>query len=107
MVGVPTEWGEGVRGRMPAWEGMGLAAPGFSLVRASLELRIKIRRQFRLAGAFPGASDHREAACNVGDSGSLLGSGRSPGGRHGYLLQYSSRKFHGQRSLAGYSQSLG
>ena len=42
MVGVPTEWGEGVRGRMPAWEGMGLAAPGFSLVRASLELRIKI-----------------------------------------------------------------
>ena len=50
---------------------MGLAAPGFSLVRTSLELRIKIRLQFRLAVGFPGGSDRRESACNVGDLGSL------------------------------------
>ena len=29
------------------------------------------------------------SACNAGDPGSILGSGRSPGGGHGNLLQYS------------------
>ena len=38
------------------------------------------------------------------DAGSIPGSGRSPGGRHGNPLQYSCLKNpHGQRSLAGYS----
>ena len=40
------------------------------------------------------------SACNVGYQGSVLGSGRSPGGGHGNPLQYPC---HGQRSLAGYS----
>ena len=30
-----------------------------------------------------------ESACNAGDLGLISGSGRSPGGRHGYPLQYS------------------
>ena len=30
-----------------------------------------------------------ESACNAGDFGSVPGSGRSPGGGHGNLLQYS------------------
>ena len=54
---------------------------------------------------FPGGSDGKESACNVGDPGSIPGSGRSPGegnGTHykilawrspgegnGYRLQYS------------------
>ena len=38
---------------------------------------------------FPGGSDSKESACNVEDSGSILGSGRSPGERNGYPLQYS------------------
>ena len=29
---------------------------------------------------FPGASDGKESICNVGDLGSVLGFGRSPGG---------------------------
>ena len=29
------------------------------------------------------------SACNAGDPGSILGSGRSPGGGHGNPLQYS------------------
>ena len=29
--------------------------------------------------ALPGGSDGKESACNVGDPGSILGSGRSPG----------------------------
>ena len=38
---------------------------------------------------FPGGSDGKESACNAGDLGSIPGSGRSPGKRNGYLLQYS------------------
>ena len=35
---------------------------------------------------FPG----KESACHVGDLGSILGLGRSPGEGNGYLLQYSA-----------------
>ena len=38
---------------------------------------------------FPGGSDGKKSACNVGDPGSILGSGRSPGGGNGNPLQYS------------------
>ena len=37
---------------------------------------------------FPGGSDDKESACNAGDLGLILGSGRSPGERNGYPLQY-------------------
>ena len=38
---------------------------------------------------FPGGSDGKESACNVGDLGLIPGLGRSPGGGHGNSLQYS------------------
>ena len=38
---------------------------------------------------FPGDSDSKESACNVGDLGSIPGLGRSPGGGLGNPLQYS------------------
>ena len=38
---------------------------------------------------FPGGSDGKESACNVGDPGSIPGSGRSPGEGNGSPLQYS------------------
>ena len=38
---------------------------------------------------FPGGSDGKEPACNVGDLGSIPGLGKSPGERKGYPLQYS------------------
>ena len=38
---------------------------------------------------FPGGSDSKESACNVGDLGSTPGLGRSPGDRKGYPLPYS------------------
>ena len=41
------------------------------------------------AKGFPGRSDGKESACNVGDLGSIPGLGRSPGGGHGNPLQYS------------------
>ena len=38
---------------------------------------------------FPGGSDSKESACNVGDLGSIPGLGRSPGEGNGYPLPYS------------------
>ena len=38
---------------------------------------------------FPGGSDSKASACNVGDPGSIPGSGRSPGEGNGNPLQYS------------------
>ena len=53
---------------------------------------------------FLGDSDGKESICNAGDLGSVPGLGRSPGGGHGNLLQYSYLENpHGQRSLVGYS----
>ena len=37
----------------------------------------------------PAGTDSKESACNVGDPGSIAGSGRSPGGGNGNPLQYS------------------
>ena len=37
----------------------------------------------------PGGSDGKESACNAGDVCPIPGLGRSPGGGHGNLLQYS------------------
>ena len=53
---------------------------------------------------FPGDSDDKEPACNMGDQGPIPGLGRSPGGGHGNPFQYSClENLHGQRSLEGYS----
>ena len=53
---------------------------------------------------FPGGSDGKESACNVGDPGSIPGSGRLPGERNGNPLQYSClENLRGQRSPVGYS----
>ena len=38
---------------------------------------------------FPGGSDSKASACNVGDPGSSPGSGRSPGEGNGNPLQFS------------------
>ena len=38
---------------------------------------------------FPGGSDGKESACNAGDPGLILGSGRSPGEGNGYPLKES------------------
>ena len=60
-------------------------------------------RNIRYLGFLAG-SDGKESACNAGDSGSILGSGRSPEEGNGNPLQYFCLgKSHGQRSLVGYS----
>ena len=41
---------------------------------------------------FPGSSDSKESACNVGDLASVPGLGRCPGEGEGYPLHYSGLK---------------
>ena len=53
--------------------------------------------------SFPGGSNGKESACGMGDLGSILGLGRSPGGGHGYLLQCSCLENSIERSLVSYS----
>ena len=47
------------------------------------------RTQCHLLMGFPGGSDGKESACNVGDPGSVPGLGRSPGARNGNPLNCS------------------
>ena len=48
----------------------------------------KLRHFIRFIN-FPGGSDGKVSACNAGDPGSILGSGRSPGEGKSNPLQYS------------------
>ena len=47
---------------------------------------------------FPGGSVGKESACNAGDPDLIPGSGRSPGERNGYPLQYSCLENSMERS---------
>ena len=44
---------------------------------------------FECCWDFPGGSDGKESACNVGDPGSIPGLERFPGEGNGYPLRYS------------------
>ena len=58
----------------------------------------------RVVPNFPGDSNGKESACDVGDLDLILGSGRSPGeGNNLPTPIFLPGEFHGQRSLAGYS----
>ena len=53
--------------------------------------------------SFPGGSDGKASACNMGDSGSIPGLGRSPDEGNGNPLWYLCLENPGQRSLVGCS----
>ena len=56
---------------------------------------------------FPGGLDGKESACNAGDRGSIPGLGRSPGGDHGNLIQYSYLEESPWTEEPGRLQSMG
>ena len=58
----------------------------------------------RISNDFPGGLDGKASVYNVGDLGSIPGSGKSPGEGNGNPLQYSclENSMDG-RSLVGYS----
>ena len=65
--------------------------------------KIPWRRDKLSTPGFPGGSDGKKSACNVGNLGLIPGLGRSLGGGNGNPLQHSClQNPHGQRSLVGY-----
>ena len=61
-----------------------------------------------MSRGFPGDSVVKESVCNAGDAGdvgSMPGSGRSPGGRHGHPFQYSC--LEDSMDIPGGLQSMG
>ena len=52
---------------------------------------------------FPGGAEVKASACNVGDLGSIPGSGRSPGEGRQPAPVFLPGEAHGRRSLVGYS----
>ena len=54
-----------------------------------IEISLKLRFNFHTTRDFPGGSDGKVSAYNVGDPGSTSGSGRSPGEGNSNPLQYS------------------
>ena len=60
------------------------------LSKPYLKSEVPIKYNFPLPSeGFPGGSDGKESACNMGDLGSIPGSGRFPGGGRGNPLQSS------------------
>ena len=55
---------------------------------------------------FPGDSDGKESACNVGDPGSVPEWGRSPGEGIGYPLQYSGLENSMDCMVCGIAKTL-
>ena len=52
----------------------------------------RLQTEYKEMRGFPGGTSGKESACQCGDlrdTGSIPGSGRSPGGGHRNLLQYS------------------
>ena len=52
----------------------------------------RLETEYKEMRGFPGGASGKESACQCGDlrdTGSIPGSGRSPGGGHHNLLQYS------------------
>ena len=69
----------------------------------NLEMLIKHRASLFIVGGFPGGSDSKASAYNVGDLGSVPGSGGSPGEGNGKPTPvFLPGKSHGWRSLVGY-----
>ena len=68
-----------------------LSSTGQGFYRMSLNFNFSsVVLMFRLGVmGFPGGSDGKESACNVGDPGLILGSEKSPGKGNGNPLQYS------------------
>ena len=54
-----------------------------------LNKRLSSLNKLKNSCGLPYSSDGKESACNAGDPGFILGSGRSPGEGNGNPLQYS------------------
>ena len=75
----------------------------FHLCLFSVIIFLRVINAFKQKG-FYGGLDDKDSICNEGNLGLFPELGRSPGKGNGNTLQYFlPGKFHGQRSLVGYS----
>ena len=81
-------------------------------IQEARESRKEKNGNFKGKEGFPGGSSDKESACNAGAAGatgSVPGSGRSPGGGNGNPLQYSCLEENptdrGAYSACGYKES--
>ena len=75
-----------------------------SRISKLMEWGVHFSKWYHITKGFPGGSDGKEFASNLGDLGLIPESGRSAGGGHGNPLQYSCLENpHGQRSLVCYN----
>ena len=79
---------------IPEGIAISLPAPTFPPKRSQLPLSFSLStsQNWWKAQSFPGGSDSKASARNLGDPGSIPGSGRSPGEGNGNPLQYSCLK---------------
>ena len=72
-----------------------------------MEITFCRRQEIAYKSSFPGDSDGKESACNVGDLCSIPKLGRLPEGGHGNPLEYNAWRIpHEQRNLANYSLGI-
>ena len=74
---------------MPSSKGSPPLAGGFFTASSTWGPPVLQRGIINLIEGFPGGSDAKESACNVGDLGLVPGLGRAPGEGNGNPLQYS------------------
>ena len=66
-----------------------LNVPNKHWIWSDFEAYTTFKEHTSVLNGFSGGSDGKASACNVGDSGSIPGLGRSPGEGNGNPLQYS------------------
>ena len=71
------------------WGAWWAAVCGVAQSRTRLKQPSSSSRSSKVVMGFPGSSDGKESACNVGDLRSMPGLGRPPGEGNGNPLQYS------------------
>ena len=75
--------------RQEYWSGVPLPSPPQDNISCTLKTFNNFKMPLSIVKGFPGGSDGKESTSNVGDLGSIPGSGRSPGEGNGTPLQYS------------------
>ena len=88
---------------MPLWHATQVILRLVSLPWLLLRCRQLQSPVFLHHWGFPNGSDSKESTCNIGDQGSILGSGKIPWRREQLPTPvFLPREFHRQRGLMGY-----
>ena len=82
-------WRSRRKGKPTTWDCVQKRETGREVQVSLRVIHTSSQRVGRKTMGFPGGSDAKESACDVGNLGSIPELGRSPGGWHGNPFQYS------------------